>query len=266
MDCRLVGDRVEDAVDRLRGKLGVFGSTRKVGLVDLDASGLDGSHLRGQDVGEREGQSRLVAIVGVEQHAREHVRAGQREFDRVQAERRHPVIRLDQVQGAFANRPLDNRRGALAKAEVRLRTKEVDVGPADFGPDPVHLAHEVLDHPVRLRVVRVEAVQLAIDHEVDAGELLNVQDHRSSVFQRLLARVGDQPRGDGIAAHQRGEDAGRAHGSWTYWMRTPSGRRGSTMPTTVPLEPRCGAASTGTNPLRGASASAAATSSTFRAR
>src|SRR6266849_11121659 len=119
---------------------------------------------------------------------------------------------------------------------MRVRPKEIDVSSPDVGADPIQRPHEVLDHPVCLGVVGVEPIQLAIHDQVDPGELLEVQYHSGGGFQHLLPRMRDQPRRDWIAADERRENAGRAHGSCTYWMSTPSARPGSTRPTTVPRE------------------------------
>jgi hypothetical protein len=42
-------------------------------------------------------------------------------------------------------------------------------------------------------VVRVEAIELAVDRQVDTGELLEVQDDGGRVAEALLAWVGEQP-------------------------------------------------------------------------
>ncbi len=88
-----------------------------------------------------------------------------------------------------------------------LAAELLDVGPADLRPHPGHRADEVLDHPVRVRVVDVEPVQLPVGHHVDPGHLLGLEHDACGVDQRLLARQGGEPVGDGVGA-----DDGRADG------------------------------------------------------
>ena len=84
------GHGVEDAVDGLGRELGVLGTAGEVGLVHLHDRRVDGAHLLGEHVGERQGEGAQVAVVGVEQHPRQHVGRSVR----VPAETETPRTRL----------------------------------------------------------------------------------------------------------------------------------------------------------------------------
>src|ERR1700694_1449931 len=106
---------------------------------------------------------------------------------------------------------------------MRLRAEQLDVRPPNRGTNAIHRTHEVLDHAVGLGVGGIEPIQLAVDDEVDARELLEVEHHRGGISQSLFAWMSHQPRRVGIAADQGGLDAS-GHSSCTYWMSTPSAR------------------------------------------
>ena len=72
--------------------------------------------------------------------------------------------------------------------------------------DAGHRADEVLDHAVGVGVVDVEAVELAVGDDVDAGHLLGLEDDARGVDEGLLAGSGGEPVGDGIGADDGGED------------------------------------------------------------
>src|ERR1700674_3338942 len=85
-----------------------------------------------------------------------------------------------------------------------LSSKQLGVRTPDCPADSIHRLHEVLDHPVGLRMVRIEAIELAVDRQVDACKLLQVEDDCRCIAYPLLAWMGDQPLRDGVAANQRG--------------------------------------------------------------
>jgi hypothetical protein len=58
-------------------------------------------------------------------------------------------------------------------------------------------------------VVDVEAVELAVGRQVDAGLALEVEDDAGGVNHGLLARQGGEPVRHGIGADGGGEDARR---------------------------------------------------------
>src|ERR1700680_4212105 len=108
----------------------------------------------------------------VQQDASEHVRAGQSELDRPRAQMRYLAVRLDQVQCTFADRSLDHAGGPAAETEMRLRPEELGVRAPNGRANSIHRLYEVLDHPVGLGMIRVETIELAVNREVDPGELL----------------------------------------------------------------------------------------------
>jgi len=56
-------------------------------------------------------------------------------------------------------------------------------------------------------MVDVEAVELAVAHEIDAGALLCRDDHARRVDERLLRRRARQPVRQRIGADHRRQDA-----------------------------------------------------------
>ena len=67
--------------------------------------------------------------------------------------------------------------------------------------------------PLVCGMVDVEAVQLAVAHQVDAGLLLRVEHDAHGVDERLLGRRGGEPVGHRVGADHRGLDARGAHGA-----------------------------------------------------
>src|ERR1700674_1984916 len=115
-------------------------------------------------------------------------------------------------------------------------------------------------------MVRVEAIELPVNRKIDACKLLQVQHHGGRVAQALLAGVSDEPLREWIAADQGGLYRTGRHRACTYWTSPPSSRCGWTTAIVVPREPARGVLSISLKPWPGASASAAATSSTRSAR
>ena len=78
-------------------------------------------------------------------------------------------------------------------------------------PGAAHGPDEVLDHTVGVWVVDVEAVQLAVGRQVDAGLALGVEHHAGGIDEGLFRGQGLEPFRDGIGADGRGLD-GRCAG------------------------------------------------------
>ena len=74
------------------------------------------------------------------------------------------------------------------------------------GPHPGQRPHEILDHAVGLRMVDVEAVELAVADQVEAGLLLGMDDDAHGVGERLLRGRGREPVGQRVRADDGGQD------------------------------------------------------------
>ena len=164
----------------------------------------------GQGVGEIGGG----AVVTVEQGLGQHMRAGDGELEGPGGQRRRPLAGAGQVERAAADRSLDDARRPGAKAHPRHGPVGHHLVEAHGVADAGHRPHEVLDHPVGLGMVEVEAVELAVADHVDAGLLLGGDDHPGGVDQALLGWRGRQPVGHRVGADDGGLDARRrdAHG------------------------------------------------------
>ncbi len=78
--------------------------------------------------------------------------------------------------------------------------------PADGTGDAGHRTDEVFDHPVRVRVVDVEPVELAVGREIDPRLPLDVEDDARGVDDRLLAGEGSEPIRDRVRSDRGRED------------------------------------------------------------
>ena len=120
-----------------------------------------------------------------------------------------------QIQRAFAERPFDH-AGGLAAEPHRAHAREgLVVAASDLAADAGHRANEILDHAVGVGMVDVEAVELAIGRQVDAGLALRVEDHAGGVDARLLAGQRGEPVGDRIRADRGGQDCRRHAVNWS---------------------------------------------------
>src|SRR6185312_896821 len=142
----------------------------------------------------------------VEQHLGQHMRAGQRELQRLRGQRPGARKGGRQIERARADRAFDHRRRSGAEV-MRLRLLEGEpFGEPDLAPHAGHWPHEILDHAVSLGVIDVEAIKLAVADQIDAGHLLGVDDDPRGVDQRLLGRQRDEPVRHRIGADGRGLD------------------------------------------------------------
>ena len=152
-----------------------------------------------------------VGVELVHQCLREHVGRGERELQRVRGQALHGLPRGGEVQAAFANRPAHDARRLRAElhalrgaelGQLLARERRVDAG---------HRADEVVNHPVGLRVVHVEARQLAVRDDIKAGEFLRLEHDEDGVAQRGGGGKRGEPRGDGIAADDGGQNLRGGH-------------------------------------------------------
>ena len=82
----------------------------------------------------------------------------------------------------------DDRGGFGAEAHLLLGAKGLGIDPPDGGVTAAHRSDEVFDHPVGVGVVDVEAVELAVGGQIDAGLALGVEDDTGGVDDGLLGR------------------------------------------------------------------------------
>ena len=136
MDRLRSADGVEHAIDRVGGQRCVRRIAGHVRLVYLDAGAVEVAHLRRQRVGDRQRERAEIAVVLVEQRARQHVGAGQRELERSAGDRGGARAVLGQVQRALVYRPDHHTGRPAAEAHLGLRPERRGLAPSDPGADP----------------------------------------------------------------------------------------------------------------------------------
>jgi hypothetical protein len=199
---------VEQEVHRGGGERGIVRVAGDVGLVDLDAGRGEAGHLGGENLAEGHGELVEAAVVVVEEGAGEHVGARDGELERAAGDRGGALAVGEQVEGAFAKLARDDAGRLAAEAHGVMAGEFLGDGAADHGRDAGHRADEILDHAVRVGVVDVEAVELAVGRQVDAGLTLEIKYDAGGIDHGLLAGQGGEPVGHGIGTDGGGEDAG----------------------------------------------------------
>ena len=194
---------VEDAVDGLGGERRILRATGDVRLVHLHARTRQLADLIREHIGDSQCQVIEVTVVIVEERAGEHEWTRQRELKRAPRHRRRTRTRLVEVEAPLAKCIDDHTRGLAAEAHLALLTERPPVRNADFGLDSADATDEVLDHPVRVGMVGIEAVELAVCRQVDPGTALRVDDHARRVDHRLLVRECREPVDGRIRADGR---------------------------------------------------------------
>ena len=207
MDRRQAVNRVEHTVDGFRRPLPFLRCARQVGLVDLHHVGIEMADLRGEHVGDCEGERRHVRVVAVDQRLGQHVRPGQRELQRCAGKLTRLAARTRQVEMAGRDRPGHDAGRPAAELHTRLGPVARQLVEVDFGRHAAHRPDEIFDHAVGLGMVRVEAVELAVANQVDARPLLGVQHDPRRVGQRLLRRALNQPVGRRVGTDDSRPDA-----------------------------------------------------------
>ena len=197
----------------------------QVRLVHLHDVGVQVAHLLGQGVGQGMGHLGGVPVMLVDQRLGQHVRAGDGELEGVPGQRLGPCAGQGQVQAAAADgaHHRAGRPGAELHAGARAVGDQVIEG--ETLRDPVHGPHEVLDHPVGLGVIDVEAVKLAVAHHIHACLLLRADHHPRGVHQGLLRWCCDEPVGHGVRADDGGLDTGHGEPRRVNCTVMTNGRR-----------------------------------------
>jgi len=150
--------------------------------------------------------------VRVDQGLCQHVRAGEGEFQRPPGQHAGLATGVGQIQGAAAQCGFDHAGRAAAKPHAGLAAVGHEFVERDLGADTGHRSDEILDHPVGLGMVDVEAVELAVADQVDVGAFLGMQHHPGGVDQGLFGWIGGEPCRHRIGADHGGADArGSAH-------------------------------------------------------
>ena len=200
-------DGVEDEVHRGGGERGVGGIAGDVGFVDLKAGGREAGHLRGEDFAKSHGEFVEVAVVVIEERAGEHVGARDGELKGTAGDGRGALAIGEKIERAFAEGAGDDAGRLAAEAHRMMARKFFGDRAADDGRDAGHRSDEILDHAVGVGVIDVEAVELAVGGEIDAGLALEIEDDARGVEHGLFTREGGEPIRHGIRADGSGEDA-----------------------------------------------------------
>ncbi len=199
---------IEHAVDRRGRDRPVVGVAGDVGFIDLHARAGQAADLFGEDVRHGHEQRLEVAVVLVEQGAREHIGTRHGELERSARHLGGPLAVREQVEASLAERSRDD-AGRLATKAHAVQPGEIVRRAAPH--EPAHAGHgadEILDHPVGVGMIDVEAIKLAVGRQVDPGLSLNIEYNTRRIDHRLLARKGGEPVGRRIGADGGGEDAG----------------------------------------------------------
>ena len=72
-------------------------------------------------------------------------------------------------------------------------------------------AHEIVNHPIRVGMIDVEAIQLAIRHDINAGEFLRFEHDTRCIRQCLLTWEREEPIRHGITSNDGREYGRRSH-------------------------------------------------------
>ena len=75
-----------------------------------------------------------------------------------------------------------------------------EVGRRSLFPDAVQPRDEVIDHPVGLGMTGIEPNQLPVGHQVQARQLLRLENDHHGIAQHEARRVADHPREHRITA------------------------------------------------------------------
>ena len=142
----------------------------------------------------------------VEEHLGQHVRAGEGELEPAAGQLPGAAVIARQVQEPLAQLALHHPGRLRPVAHPRLLSEPAQLLAGDGSAHAGHRPDEVVDHPVRFRVVHVEPIQLPIRHQVDPRQLLGVKHDRGRVSQRLLAGKRREPVRNRVAADNSGLD------------------------------------------------------------
>ena len=184
----------------------------EVRFVDLDDVGVASRDLFGEHIGEGESEGGKVSVMAVDDHFRQHVRAGEREFERACGQPPRPRAGRGKVERAASRRSLDDARRPPPIGHSRAGAIRLRFGEGDVGADSRHRPDEIIDHAIGFGVVRVEAVEFAVADEVDAGAFLGVYDHARRVDEGAFGGRGGKPRRDGVGSDDGCADGrGRRH-------------------------------------------------------
>ena len=151
------------------GERGVGGIAGNVGLVDLQAVAGQAGHLLRQHAGDRHQQRLEIAVVIIQQSARQHVGAGDGELEGSAGHGRGEFAIGEQVERAFAERLFYHARGLAAELHGALAGEALVIAAPHLGAYAGHGAEEIFDHPVGIGVIDVEAIEFAVGGQIDAA-------------------------------------------------------------------------------------------------
>ena len=209
---------IKNTIDRGGCQRGVGGIARDVGFVDLQAVARQAGDLLCENAGDRHQESLEIAVVVIQQGARQHVRAGDGELERTAGNTGGEFAIGEEVERALGKGRLHDAGGLAAELHGAFAGEALVIAAPHLGAYAGHRTEEVFDHAVGIGMIDVEAIEFAIGGQIDARLALRVEDDAGGIEPRLLAGQGRQPIRNGIAAHGGGEDGGfRRHkgpGTW----------------------------------------------------
>ena len=82
-----------------------------------------------------------------------------------------------EIQRSLIDRPFHNPRRFGTKTHAVEVGKLLNIRASHLCADPSQRPNEIFDHAVRLGVIDIEAIELAVADEIDAGLLLGGDDH-----------------------------------------------------------------------------------------
>ena len=193
------------------GPVPVFGVAADVGFVDLDDVGVDPLELAAQHARDGHGEMAVAGVMLIGEHLGQHVRAGTGELERMRGQCASELVIARKVERALADLARDHagRLGAIGQA--RVRAEFVKIADGKTRGDAVHAADEIIDHAVGFGMAGVEAVELAVGDDVDAGQFLGFEHNHDGVAQGDARAVAQKPVRHGVAADDSSPDGHHVH-------------------------------------------------------
>ena len=153
---RLALDGVEHSVDRSGRPFPLLGMAGQVRFIELHDLGVDVPDLLRQHIRDRHAKRGCVLVVLVQNRLGQHVRAGDREFEREGCHRLCAGTGIRKIKRTAAQRSIDDGGRPRPEAHSRLRAVFQQFVEADVGANAVHRLDEVFDHAVGFGMIDVQ--------------------------------------------------------------------------------------------------------------
>ena len=124
--------------------------------------GLAGVPRRDERISDGERQLGKIAIMIIEQRARQHVGTRDGELERPAGHARGARAVFGEIQRAFRDRAVNDRRWLAAETHFGFRAKRRRICAANISANAAEFVDEVFNHPVRIRMIHIKAIQLAV--------------------------------------------------------------------------------------------------------